>query len=240
LYCFDRTTNRAENYYQHIDSKPFKYINNIVTLFYNKPKNELLIGTKGSGIESFNLKDKTFRSYYRPSDDSVHQRDPKMIMSIGQDSKGNIWVAGNSGEGLFKFLEDYNLYISYKRNKHYSGADFNDDFCNYVYVGADNIVWAGTNNGVDYYIPAKRNFTIYRDTANQSANVIMSIAHDEASKLWIGTNGAGLRCYDENTRTYSKNDALNKALNNISVLSLFIDKDYYLWIGSWGSGVVAY
>lgn len=240
LYCFDKKNGHADSYYHHIDSSPFRFINNISTIYYNKEKDELLIGTKGSGVESFDLKKKVYTCHYRPSNDSLHQRDPKMITYINRDHTGNIWVAGNNGEGLFRLLEDDNLYISYKRNKHNTSADFNDDFCNYIFIGADNIMWVGTNNGVDYYIPEKRNFVIYRDTANQSANVVMSIARDAGGKVWIGTNGSGLRCFDEVTRTYSKNEALNKAINNISILSLFIDKDYNLWIGSWGSGILAY
>jgi serine phosphatase RsbU (regulator of sigma subunit)/streptogramin lyase len=68
----------------------------------------------------------------------------------------------------------------------------------------------------------------------------MSIARDAGGRLWIGTNGSGLRTYDEITHTYSQNQALSKATNNISILSLCIDRKDNLWIGTWGSGVLGY
>src|SRR6202012_1882592 len=125
---------------------------------------------------------------------------------------------------------DKRAYISYKRSHTGNSIDFNEDFCNSLYVSAENILWVGTNNGVGYYIPEKRNFVIYKDTANRAANMVMSIARDAGGRLWIGTNGSGLRVYDETTRIYSQNNELTRAIHNISIISLFIDNEDNLWI----------
>src|ERR1700722_8194367 len=241
LYSFDKKNGKYENYYQYADGHSVMgYVNNISTVYYQKENNELLVGTKGRGVEGFALTTKKFKSYYNPDLDTLYTREPKMIFSITKDNSGNIWVAGNNGEGLYRFEEAERVYISYKRSRQANSTDFNQDFCNYLYVSPDNILWVGTNNGVSYYIPEKKNFIIYKDTTNPAANVVMSSARDAGNKIWIGTNGSGLRTYDEITHAYSQNQRLAKAINNISIISLFIDKADNLWIGTWGSGVKIY
>src|ERR1700739_1931438 len=242
LYSFDKKTGKTENFYQYPDARSsIGYaVNAINTIYYQKENNELLIGTRGMGLEVFNLTTKKFINYYTPPTDTLHTREPKNIFGITKDNSGNIWIGGNNGEGLYRFKEAERIYISYKRNRQANSTDFNEDFCNSLYVSNDNILWVGTNNGVGYYIPEKRNFTIYRDTTNTSANVVMAIAKDAGGKTWIGTSGSGLRTYDDLTHTYSRNPKLIKAINNISILSLFIDNADNLWIGTWGSGVLAY
>jgi ligand-binding sensor domain-containing protein/serine phosphatase RsbU (regulator of sigma subunit) len=242
LYCFDKKTGKTENFYQYPDARSsIGYaVNAINTIYYQKENNELLLGTRGMGLEAFNLTTKKFTSYYTPTTDTLHTREPKNIFGITKDNSGNIWIGGNNGEGLYRFKEAERIYISYKRNRQTNSTDFNEDFCNSLYVSNDNILWVGTNNGVGYYIPEKRNFTIYRDTNNIAANVVMAIAKDAGGKIWIGTSGSGLRTYDDLTHTYSRNPKLIKAINNISILSLFIDNADNLWIGTWGSGVLAY
>jgi ligand-binding sensor domain-containing protein/serine phosphatase RsbU (regulator of sigma subunit) len=241
LYSFDKKTTKRENFYQTIRlHSTMEWLNNISSVYYQKENNELLVGTKGSGIEAFKITTKKFTNYYKPPVDTLHITDPKTIMSIAKDNSGNIWIAGNNGEGLFRFEEAERIYISYQRAHQSNSADFNNDFCNSLFVGADNIVWVGTNNGVSYYVPEKRNFTIYRDTAHLDANAVMAIAHDAGGKLWIGTYGSGLRTYDEVSHTYSMNQKLDKAINNITIFSLCIDTKDNLWIGTNGSGVIGY
>jgi len=241
LYSFDKKTGKSQNFYQPSEAKTLsEYINNISSIYYQKEKNELLVGTKGAGLEAFSVETKKFAKLYTPSSDTIYAKEPRIIYSITEDKWGNIWVAGNNGEGLFRYEEDKKNYISYKRSHPDNSVDFNEDFCNCLYVSTENILWVGTNNGVGYYIPEKRNFTLYKDTANHAANMVMSIARDAGGRLWIGTNGSGLRIYDETTHTYSQNLALTKAIANISIISLFIDKEDNLWIGTWGSGVVGY
>jgi ligand-binding sensor domain-containing protein/serine phosphatase RsbU (regulator of sigma subunit) len=237
IYSVDKKTGKCENY---VSPLKLTFINNVTSVYYQKEKDELLIGTKGSGVEALKLKKKEFISYYTPSLDSIHAKDPKVIFAITKDKAGDIWIAGNNGEGLYKFEEDKHIYISYKRPHKINATGFNEDFCNCLYASVDKILWVGTNNGVSYYLPEKRNFTIYRDTAHLNANAVMAIARDAGGRLWIGTSGSGLRTYDETTHTYSKNEALNKAMDNISILSLCIDRKDNLWIGTWGSGVLEY
>ncbi len=241
LYSFDKRTGKSQNFYQPTEAKTLsEYINNISSLYYEKGRDELLIGTKGAGLEAFPIATKRFNKLYTTTADTTYYKEPRIISSIVKDKTGNIWVAGNNGEGLFRYDEDKRAYISYKRSHTGNSIDFNEDFCNSLYVSAENILWVGTNNGVGYYIPEKRNFVIYKDTANRAANMVMSIARDAGGRLWIGTNGSGLRVYDETTRTYSQNNELTRAIHNISIISLFIDKGDNLWIGTWGSGVIGY
>jgi ligand-binding sensor domain-containing protein/serine phosphatase RsbU (regulator of sigma subunit) len=237
LYSFSKKTAVLQNYLQRTsDGKPlYRYIDKINTLCYRQKTHELLIGTNGYSMETFNLQEKRFTHYYFKRDTLY----PNIIKCIAPDKYGNIWIAGGFGSGLFKFNEDAGEFLSYKSTPG-STLSFVNNSCNYICIGTDGIVWVGTNNGVAYYIMAKKNFVNYIDTVNTSANVIMSLAREEAGKIWIGTDGYGLFQFDETTKIYNYDKSLNQAIGNKSVLSLCIDKRDILWIGSWGSGALGY
>ncbi|HTB07733.1 MAG TPA: two-component regulator propeller domain-containing protein [Bacteroidia bacterium] len=240
LYCFDKKTKKYENFFQKVDHRfAFSYLNKINTMCLLKEKNELIIGTQGSGVESFKIQSKNFTTYYKP-EDTAHLASPRMIKCITLSKNGKIWVAEGNGNGIYKFIEEEGRFVQYEHQKQGTSASTKNKFCNTIFFSPDGIMWVGTNGGVDYYIPQRRNFIIDRDTANQDANVIMAIAHDASGKLWLGTNGGGLLSFDESTKTYTQNETLAKVIGNKSILSLCIDKKDNLWIGSWGSGVSSY
>lgn len=240
LYSFNKQTHTFVNYLQHQPggTLPYPYIGKVNDVLFRAKTNTLLVGTMGSGLEVFDLNKKQFtRSYIDAGPDEGLS--PKLVKDIVPDDYGNIWIAGANGEGLIKFDAADNYFSSYKGTPGSSLA-FNDNYCNCIYISSDGLMWVGTNNGVAYYIPEKRNFVNYADSNDPNANVVMAIARDAEGKFWLGTNGAGISCYDENTKSYDTADALNEAINNRSVLALYMDKRDVLWIGTWGSGALGY
>lgn len=240
LYSFNTQTHTFVSYLNQIDaiSQNDPFAGKINSLLLDKHSHQLLIATAGSGLEIFNTLTKQFTGHYIKSSKTPASY-PTLIKYLAADNYGNIWIAGGNGDGLIKFEPQGRQFYSYKGIPG-SSSSFNANFCNYVYISSDNLMWVGTNNGVAYYIPEKRNFVNYADSNNPGANVIMAIARDADGKLWLGTNGSGLHSYDEVTKKFDSNSTLNAAINNNSVLSLCIDKKNMLWIGSWGSGVVGY
>jgi ligand-binding sensor domain-containing protein/serine phosphatase RsbU (regulator of sigma subunit) len=70
-----------------------------------------------------------------------------------------------------------------------------------------------------------------------NASGVWAIMEDQDHKLWIGTDGGGLSCYNGHSfYHYTQNEGL---VNNI-VISLLNDSKGTLWIGSYGGGLAHY
>jgi len=239
LFMLNKKTGDIKNFARskangEVLSTPETKINAIL---YDEPSGNLFIGTDGSGLEVFDINQKTFTySYLNKSAEDPY---PQFITGLTKDSHGNIWVSANTGDGLLSFDKTRGTFFSYKGTGHSSTSVYDNTF-NSVYVGNDGIIWTGGNNGITYYVPQKRNFVNYSDTNYPDFKVVMALGRDAEGKLWIGTNGGGLYSYEESSKTFNHNITLNQVLKNQSVLSLYTDKKGILWIGTWGAGVYGY
>src|SRR6185437_2407747 len=238
LFSFSKKDNTYKNY-QHRDQDGklmHLYTSKVNTILYKKESNELYLGSNGSGMEIFDIDKRSFTEDYINSEGAKNIY-PSEISDIKEDAKGDILMA--CAGGLLKFNKEEGRFYSYKGIK---GSALSTEYnnCNCILIANDGIMWIGSNKGITYYVPERRNFVSYVDTLHPSANVVMSLTRDADGKLWIGTNGEGLYSFDESSKQYSYNSALNRAILNKSVLSLYTDKRNIIWIGTWGSGVFGY
>src|SRR5690606_10596187 len=68
-------------------------------------------------------------------------------------------------------------------------------------------------------------------------------AEDAKGNLWIGTNGGGLVYYDRRNDKFSvfrHNPADPNSLSNDVIVSLFVDHEQKLWIGTYFGGLNCY
>jgi len=238
LFSFSKKDNTYKNY-QHRDQDGklmHLYTSKVNTILYKKESNELYLGSNGGGMEIFDIDKRSFTEDYINSEGAKNIY-PSEISDIKEDAKGDILMA--CAGGLLKFNKEEGRFYSYKGIK---GSALSTEYnnCNCILIANDGIMWIGSNKGITYYVPERRNFVSYVDTLHPSANVVMSLTRDADGKLWIGTNGEGLYSFDESSKQYSYNSALNRAILNKSVLSLYTDKRNIIWIGTWGSGVFGY
>ncbi|CAN5554078.1 hypothetical protein BH10BAC2_BH10BAC2_40810 [soil metagenome] len=66
---------------------------------------------------------------------------------------------------------------------------------------------------------------------------IMCALTDKAGRLWFGTNGGGVSCYDGTGFT---NFNVNQGLAQVAVYCIAEDKNGHLWFGTYGGGVSRY
>ena len=125
----------------------------------------------------------------------------------------------------------------------------------------DGYLWLGTVDGLNRYDGYE--FRIFEndpsDSTTISDNFISTIFEDSDGLLWIGTINGYLNRYDKRTEIFKRfyiNNYFSKITtpeNNFydyplafsrdqinTITSITEDKDGYLWIGTWGNGIIKF
>ncbi|MFN8258121.1 MAG: two-component regulator propeller domain-containing protein [Bacteroidales bacterium] len=107
---------------------------------------------------------------------------------------------------------------------------------------ATGFLWFGTVDGL--YRFDGFNYKVYRNEKNNpnslSWNTIRALCITKDNKLWIGTQGGGLDCFDINSEkfTHYPFDKNNKqGISGEDIWSLYPDSNGNIWIGVVGSGI---
>jgi signal transduction histidine kinase/DNA-binding response OmpR family regulator/ligand-binding sensor domain-containing protein len=217
----------------------------IIRSIYEDKKGTLYIGTRGGGlniIDPVSGKTSVLSSSNGLSNNAV--------LSINKDHQDNIWV-GQDGEGIDMIEHGTGKIFHFPR-------DFENDndlvFASVyaICVDAFNDIWLGTSgHGVVRLKVLRSSLGRYKlidsDQFSQSdnsgavsikSNIVYAIVEEKPNLLWFGTRGGGIYRYNALTKkieTHIQASTNEKnSLNNNDALSLYIDKQEQLWIGSSG------
>lgn len=110
----------------------------------------------------------------------------------------------------------------------------------------NDIIWVGTWVGLLCGYDSDRNlkFQLFVDTLSKTQFPIFAIAGDADGSLWLGTVGVGLvhiinpTGQNPTIKFYNQNGTGDNFLNTNMIHSLHFDKDFNLWVGTNGNGVV--
>ena len=203
---------------------------------YEDKYSNLWIATDG-GLNLFRRDQRTFQTFsYDPSDGSTLSND--LVRIIFPENSGTIWV-GTYGGGLNVFNWQKSRFALYNNIP----GDPNSINDNTVWSILDrkDILWVGTNKGLNRLDRKKNKIKIYRhdpeDHSSLSDDIIRVIYSDRQGKLWLGTNDGGLNRLDPQSEALSvfKNIPSDpKSLSNNTVRCIFEDSERNLWVGTWG------
>lgn len=238
---------RPKTFYSISEGQPEagQLSHSIIRSIYEDNSGTLYIGTRGGGlniIDPVNGKTTVLNSRNGLSNDAV--------LSINKDHDKNIWV-GLDGEGIdmieagtgkvFHFPKDFE-----NKNDLLFGSVYS------ICVDAFNDIWLGTSGyGVIHLKVSKTSNGKYRlkeyDQLSHpgearpisiKSNIVYTIVEEKPNLLWFGTRGGGIYRYNALTKeieAHIQASANEKnSLSNNDVLSLYIDKQEQLWIGSSG------
>lgn len=216
--------------------------NKLYGLFVDS-KNNLWIGTRGGGLNKFDIKNNRFIKYLNNPDDP-NTLSSNSITAIGETPDGNIWL--NSVNGLNILNQGNN-----KITRIYSNPDDKKSLLSNnlvaLYIDKIGTVWIGSRfGGIDIYDKQYNAFYHYNYIPNSknslSFNNISSFAEDNEGKIWIATDGGGLNCFHQGTGKFTQYNTSNKTykLPNDKTVSVFVDKNNILWVGTWLGGMVTY
>lgn len=98
-------------------------------------------------------------------------------------------------------------------------------------------IWISTYDGLNRY--DGNDFMLFRkipgDSNSISDNRILCLKEwSERDELWIGTDGGGLNCYNQKTRTFKRFFEINKNINSLSdnQVSCLDKENNNLWVGT--------
>lgn len=170
---------------------------NQLALFHGK---ELWIGTEGNGLWRYGIQDHTLRQLK-----GGRNLERAKIYDLHRDIEGNIWVVSNT-EGI--------AYAN--RQFEFMPTDFQE--IQAVVADQQNRLWMGTPSGLYSKDLNLEDAPFVPYFKNLGLNVI-SLHLDGFGRVWVGTFGKGVICYDPNTNKM-RHFTEQSGLANDNVLSI--------------------
>ncbi len=209
----------------------------ILTLFEDNRQN-LWIGTNLGGLNRYDRSTQSFTSFtYNPADDLSLSNNT--VNSIFQDSKGRLWIGTLWGLNLL--VPETSSFYKYYHSSGEKSIAHNDI---QGISEKDGKIWVATKGGLSFIDvetlePSTVRIKHNTEKAQDINAKIECLYIDSLGTIWIGTNGAGLIKFNEETATYTQYSLTKETNNNTSdiILSIIEDKRGELLIGTDGSGL---
>ncbi|MBK9925060.1 MAG: PAS domain S-box protein [Anaerolineales bacterium] len=247
--------NRYDGYgfkvYKHDPDDPTTISHNSILSMGEDKNGSLWIGTWGGGLNRYDPATETFTRYLPDPKDPTSLSNGT-INSIKEDSNGDLWIATLAG--LDRYNPETDAFEHF-RNDPNDPNSLSSDAVAYIFEDSSRQLWIGTGangiegSGLNRFDPSSGTFTRYQhDDANPeslASNNVASIVEAPDGTFWIATggfglHGAGLDNLDPQTGkvkhfTYDLKD--EHSLSGNDVMSLWLDPDGALWIGTWANGL---
>lgn len=221
--------------------------NSIVRAIHMDDKGTLYLGTRSGGLNVLNPQ-KSSTQVYDKSNGLSHNT----VLAIDQDHRGNIWI-GTDGEGLDMIEKTTGRILHFPDDF----ADVPDDlkFGSVYEILFDSYrnLWLGTSGYGVIYLDIDRtptgtyrvsdSYSITPEIENEpqisiNSNIVYSIIEEHPNVLWLGTRNGGLYRYNTLTRSFTHHLSSDRqdrsSISNDDILSLHIDKQNKLWVGTSG------
>lgn len=200
-------------------------VNPSVESLFVDSKGNIWIGTKSGGVSKYNAETEVFSNIASNYKNKSEILPDSRVLSFYEDKKGCIWM-GTWNNGLIVFDESKNSSVQYLAKER----------VNSIIESPDSSIWVGSRKGL--YRFGYKNGEIIRDELPVSPIYCEEIKYDkQRNVLWI--TGTGLYKYNLRTKELTKykiEDSF-KGQTFHSYESLALDKDGYVWVGTWGTGL---
>jgi len=216
----------------------------IIRSVYEDDSGKLYIGTRGGGLNIIPVNGRTSVL------NTKNGLSNNAVLSINKDHDKNIWI-GMDGEGIDMLEAGTGNVFHFPRDfENKNDLQFSSVYS--ICIDAFNDIWLGTSGyGVIHLKVIKnKNGKYHLSEYDQlshpgktrpisiSSNIVYTIVEERPNLLWFGTRGGGIYRYNALNKEIEAHiqvsDMEKTSLINNDVLSLHIDNQEQLWIGSSG------
>lgn len=237
--------NRYDGYYfkQYLQNPqvPGNLSYNMVLCIHEDKSGRFWIGTWGGGLNRFDRKTETFKSYQSKVNNLTTSPGDDNICCIMEDEKGILWL-GTEG-GIDRFDTELETFSHYLYN---TSSNKTENVRIYaIFKDSSNTLWAGGDLGLFSYNNTQKKFESFsplntlKNGSRLSIKKVKSIMEYQPGGLIIGTEEE-LFLLERNTKVisrYTDNKKNSRVLGKASITSFLIDKRNQLWIGTQNEGL---
>ncbi len=251
LNRFERETERFTRFL-HDPNDPHSLSDNDVNAIYEDRAGTLWVGTDNglnrldppaSNSERSHETRKTTFTRFLSDPQNPRSLNHPTVTAIYEDRFQKLWI-GTEGGGLNLLDRDTNQFTHFVHDPN-DPQSLSNDFVRAIYEDRAGRLWIGTERGglnmlerTSSTSPVFKFARFLADPENPHGlnhPNVRAICEDRLGKLWLGTLGGGVSCFDPATGQFTPlvNDPKNPAsLSNNRVYTIYQDRADALWIGT--------
>ncbi|PWJ41903.1 hybrid sensor histidine kinase/response regulator transcription factor [Sediminitomix flava] len=225
-----------QNRFEHINSQDQTYIsgltNDAVQGLFLDSKENLWVACWDGGIFFLAKGSRNFIHYNHENTNGALASNK--VIGFDEDKEGTIWIA-TFRAGLHSYSYEKNAF-THHQEKEIRRHQIDVSDVRKVLVAHDHKIWIGTTNGLFLMDKNGDDFNIrsFRDAEkfkphHPNFDYVLTLFEDASHRIWVGTDGAGLYCYDPKSDAfiwYNK----SKGLEQDIVCGITASEDGKLWI----------
>lgn len=221
LSQMNTTTGFCKNYLPD-PSKKNSLSDATVSSIIDDAQGKLWVGTWRGGLNCFNPDTEAFESF-------IDLLPSKTIRSIVRGRDNQIWIATYKGVASLNTLtREHQLYLHDPLEPKSLLYDVNWS----IYFDQENILWLGTmGKGVCYANFSNKPFRVPHKWDVQFRNSFINAFQLDGSTLWMGTEDAGVLCYNLKTNKIIPS-SFNTRITGQVVYGISKDKQNNIWVGT--------
>lgn len=192
----------------------------------------LWLGTNGDGLLKLSPDRKRFVNYrHDPYDPDSLSSD--QLLSVLLDHEDDLWL-GTGGGGIMR-IPAQPLPFQRFQNEPGNPRSIGTDSVSSVFEDAAGVIWVGGRGTLTSIDRDKERYSVHKLLGRASSVDVLSIVKDRTGRLWFGTRGEGLMCFDTETGKsimYRHDPADSSSLSHDTVFALLLDSRGTIWAGT--------